>query len=380
MGEHRLAILGYGGFGQFLHHAWKGIPGLVLVAVSGRRRSPRIPPGVPYYPDWRELIEREQPEIVAIATPPVTHAPIARYAMERGCHVIVEKPLATTLEDAQELVALRDRRGVRATVDFTLRYSPIVEALARITQEGILGRLMRVVIENYASGELPREHWFWDWEQSGGILVEHGVHFFDLVHFLLGDPTVRSVSGVAYRRGDGLVDRMAALVLHPEGVVASHFHAFSRPGFLERTSLRLAYDLGEVEVEGWIPLSGTVRALVNERTKGYLELLPGLEVIQEVPVEKLGDVSRPEGWGDEWPLPPPPGREVRSGGRTYYVETFVEARFSLSLSKAEAYTACLRSLMEEFLAWIEDPARRPRVSLEDGLRALEVALAATRSP
>ncbi|MGY4706303.1 Gfo/Idh/MocA family protein [Candidatus Bipolaricaulota sp. J31] len=378
MSIYRLGIIGYGGFGQFLHRAWQELPEVEVVAVFGRRRTPRLPPGIRYYNDWRELLEREALDIVAIATPPATHAEIARLAMERGIHVLIEKPLATTLEDAEGILATAERTGVRATVDLMMRYNPILAGLREITRGGLLGKLFRVDVENYAAGDsLPPEHWFWDWGLSGGILVEHGVHFFDLVHFLTGNAGLERISGALWRSGER-VDRVCAQVLHEGGLVATHFHAFTRPGFAEETRITLAYDLATVELSGWIPLSGRFRALIKREDIARLtSLLPGLHIEEERGVEALQDISRPEGWGDEWPLPEPPGRRVVSGGREYYVEVFVRGSFALERGKAEVYADCLRGLMEDFLRHIEDPAHRMRVTLEDGLRSLRVALLAT---
>lgn len=378
MGPYKLGIIGYGGFGQFLHHAWRDIPELVLVAVSGRRKSPRVPVEVAYYSDWRRLLEREELDIVVIATPPATHAEIACSALERGIHVLVEKPLATSLEDAERIADTASRTGTRATVDLMMRYNPILEGLRGITRAGSLGRLFRVDVENYAAGDsLPPEHWFWDWGLSGGILVEHGVHFFDAVHFLSG-ARARKISGTLWRDG-GRVDRMAAQVLHEGGLIAHHFHAFTRPGFFEETRLILVYDLAVVELSGWIPLSGEIRALVTADRLGELAAhLPGFHLEEEVPVERLQDISRPEGWGDEWPLPPAPGRRVLSGGREYEVEKLIRGRFSLPGTKAEVYAGCLKALMEDFLRYIEDPGHVMRVTLEDGIECLRVALAATQ--
>ncbi len=379
MSLYRLAIIGYGGFGQFLHHAWRGIPELELVAVSGRRKSPRIPVDVAYYSDWRKLLETERLDIVAIATPPATHVEIACAALERGIHVLIEKPLATTLEDARRIAEAAERTGVRATVDLMMRYNPILSGLREVTREGLLGKLFRVDVENYAAGDsLPPEHWFWNWDLSGGILVEHGVHFFDLVHFLSGKIGVKKVSG-ALGRTEGRVDRMAAQVLHNGGLIATHFHAFTRPGFFEETRIVLACDLATVELSGWIPMEGRIRALVTAESLERLRaLLPGFHVEEEVPVEALRDVSRPEGWGDEWPLPPAPGRRVFSGGREYEVDVLVRGSFSLPGTKAEIYAGCLRALMEDFLRYIEDPSYVMRVTLDDGVECLRVALDATR--
>ena len=96
--------------------------------------------------------------------------------MEAGKHVIIEKPVATTSADADRLVEIRDRIGRVAAVDFMMRCTPIVEAIASWKPKLPFGRLRRVVIENHAQDEtIDADHWFWDASQSGGILVELAV-------------------------------------------------------------------------------------------------------------------------------------------------------------------------------------------------------------
>lgn len=83
--------------------------------------------------------------------------------MEAGKHVIIEKPVATTSADADRLLEIRDRTGRVAAVDFMMRFTPIVEAIASWKHELPFGRLRRVVIENHAQDEtISAGHWFWD--------------------------------------------------------------------------------------------------------------------------------------------------------------------------------------------------------------------------
>ncbi|GAG41312.1 unnamed protein product, partial [marine sediment metagenome] len=232
-------------------------------------------PPVRFYHRWEELAADPDVEIVVIATPPFTHADMACEALSRGKHVLIEKPMATSLEDARRIMDLRDKTGRVAGIDYMLRFNPLVEALAAITHSGVLGELRRAIVENYAQDEiLPQDHWFWDRELSGGILVEHGVHFFDLINGLT-TATPQRVSGRTHSRNNSQEDQALAMVVYDNGLMATHYHAFSRPGFFEHTSIRLVYDLAQVDLQDWIPLAGQITALVNGTTAKALYGLPG---------------------------------------------------------------------------------------------------------
>lgn len=385
-----VGLVGYGGFGAFLHHAWNGTGGVAVRAVADADPS-RRPADVRFYTRWQDLVADAGVDLVAIATPPASHAEIACAAMEAGKHVLVEKPLATTHADALRIRDARDRTGRVAAVDYMMRFNPVVEALHAWARSGCFGRLRRVVVENYAQDEsLGPGHWFWDPAASGGILVEHAVHFIDVVHGCTAARPVR-VDGIALRRGTGQEDRVMATVVYEDGLVASHFHAFSRPGFFEQTTQRFVFDLAQVDVEGWIPLSGRVSALVASGTEtsgtetsgteasgteSELNRLPGFTPARRAGLDALPDVSRPEGWGD---VPRGDRRLIRSGGEPYTVDALVEGTFAVPTSKSVAYADALRALMRDVAAAVRAPSHRLRAGLEEGLSSLSVALAATEA-
>ena len=182
----RIGLIGYGGFGRFLHQTWEADGAARVVAVSTLESAPE---GVTCVSDWRDLIVRDDVDLVAVAAPPHTHAEMGVAALRAGKHLLVEKPVALSLADADALVEARDasagpngRPGV-AAVDFMLRFNPVVEALVAWGASGAFGPLERVTVQNEAQdASLPAEHWFWDRGASGGILAEHAVHFLDVVN------------------------------------------------------------------------------------------------------------------------------------------------------------------------------------------------------
>ena len=362
----RIGLVGYGGFGRFLHANWETDGAARIVAVASLDDGPD---DVPTVRDWREVVARDDVDLVAVVSPPGTHAEIGVAALDAGKHLLVEKPVATDLAGADRLIAARDASGRVAAVDFMLRFNPVVEALVAWGASGAFGPLVRVTVENEAQDDsLPAGHWFWDRAQSGGILVEHAVHFLDIVNAVVaaqaGDPGSAVAEGWSTRRADGREDRVLAVVQHgagghgAAGPIATHAHAFTRPGAFERTTMRFTFALAEVDVDGWVPLAGTVRALVGPDAEAELARLPGLRVRSETP----------------WP-----GGQALVGGEAYPAARHVEAAFAVPVPKPEAYAGALRALLADVRASIAAPGRPVRAPLEAGREALQQALAARAS-
>lgn len=368
----RIGIAGFGGFGQFLRQSWSGLDEAEVVAVADPNPNVHAP-GLTSYRDWRALLIDPGVDLISVATPPAMHADAACEALAAGKHVLVEKPLATTLADARRIIDAQASSGRVAAVNYMLRFNPIVETLQRWARAGTFGRLRHVSVENYAQDEsLPPSHWFWDHALSGGILVEHAVHFIDMVH-ASGASAPTWVDGIALQREDGLIDRMGFTARYPGDLVVTQMHDFSRPGIFESTDLRFVFDLAQVEVNGWIPLRGRISALASPASIAELEHFPGAATLHRTPISKAADDSRPAGWGGDVRRP----RDIRSGGRPYAVDQHVRLDFELATDKSATYADCLRAMMRDLAGAVADPDRQPRVALSDGLRSLEVALRAT---
>jgi predicted dehydrogenase len=141
MNRYRVGILGYGGFGQFLHHAWRELNNVQVVAVAGRSRHPDPP--VRFCENWEALIADPEIDILSIATPPSFHVSNAIAAMESGKHVLIEKPLATTVEDAKDIIAVQKQTSCAGAINFIQRFNTLMEKLAVLTKQ-------RKHSENYA--------------------------------------------------------------------------------------------------------------------------------------------------------------------------------------------------------------------------------------
>ncbi|MFD0024878.1 Gfo/Idh/MocA family protein [Streptomyces sp. NPDC058382] len=273
-----LGLVGCGGFGTYVLDAVAGLPGLRPVAVAdpdpARARALGDRHGLPAFTSLTELLDRADVAAVAIASPPATHAAMAVRALRAGRHVFCEKPLATTAEDARTVAEEAARTGRALVVDHVLRYNPLLRALERLMAQGLLATPRRFLFENDASDEdLGPGHWFWDPSHSGGIFVEHGVHFFDAARALLGSEPL-SVRATAVRRPGGPVDMVSADVLHPGGVLASHLHSFTHAHRAERQLMRLDHGFAETRVSGWIPVRAEISAWADETDARRWEELP----------------------------------------------------------------------------------------------------------
>jgi predicted dehydrogenase len=353
----RIGFAGYGNFGQFLAESWSSLEVVEVVAAATSRPAENLR----IYDHWEKLLLDPEIDLVAITTPPNLHAAIAGAAMEAGKHVLIEKPVATAFSDAERLTAIRDQTKRVAAVDFMMRFTPLAETLARWTISKPFGDLRHAAVENHAQDEnLPPEHWFWDTAQSGGILVEHAGHFFDLIASFTDARSLR-VDGWSHRRSNGLEDTMLALVCYDNGLAVTHYHAFMRPAFFERTTIRLWYDLAEVELQGWLPISGKILALTNAATEPALLTLPNFSEMQR---SAIADPSL--------------AQHVAVGGKSFPVTHQVEGTFDLRCPKREVYANATRSLLSDVLQAIADPDHRLRVPLECGIEALHLSIEATK--
>ncbi len=209
----RVAMIGYGFMGAAHSVGWRqaprvfDLPEQVETAVVVGRNAAAVEQAARHWgwaeaaTDWREVIARNDIDVVDVVTPGDSHAEIAIAALEAGKHVLCEKPLANSVEQAEAMAAAADRaraRGARAMVGFTYRRVPAVTLLRDLIAEGRIGRVQQV-------RAAYRQDWLVDpsvplgWrlqkEHAGsGALGDIGAHIVDMTQFLTGQ-AVRAVSG-----------------------------------------------------------------------------------------------------------------------------------------------------------------------------------------
>lgn len=351
-----LGLVGYGGFGAFTAEVYAEMPEVRIVAVTDadakRCEAAAARYQVRAYSDLAQLLGDPQVDLVAIATPPWLHASQAIAAAGAGKHIFLEKPLATTLEEADALVECVQAQGVKLSIDYVLRRVPLYVTLNKLVQSGLLGAITYVRLENTASNEaLHAGHWFWDRALSGGIFIEHGVHFFDLCTQLC-QSRPSSVSGYA-RHIDGRQDRVMAAVSYSNNVLASFYHAFDRAAILERTELRVVLEQGSITISGWIP--------------DRLELTGSLPVHEYAKLAELLGVEL-----EVRDVPAPVGISGATAGQ------LVHAVLTRPDRDAD-YREAVRAGMADLVRAIQQPEYTPEVTPRDAYESFRLAFAAQRA-
>jgi predicted dehydrogenase len=259
-----VGLVGCGGFGRFALAAITDLPGVDVRLVTDldpdRATAVAVASGASVTPSLDSLLAEPTVDVVIIASPPVTHGVMVLAAAEAGKHVFCEKPLATRLPEASAAIEAADRRNTKLTVDYVMRWNPLyrlirkLQALRRADDRLVLGRLRRFALENLAGDErLLADHWFWDRATSGGIFVEHGVHFFDAASWLLDDPPI-GVVAIQAARASGEIDTAVASTIHPGGGTATYAHSFTHPDGAEYQSVLLDWGFAHGTLRGWIPV------------------------------------------------------------------------------------------------------------------------------
>jgi predicted dehydrogenase len=251
-GPLRAGLYGMGSFSRFLIEALSACPGVRLDAIANRTPKELFQvQNARVYSAFEDLLADPQLDLIVLATPPASHGPQTLAALTARKHVFVEKPLATTLEEAHRILETAAVRRLVVGVDYPMLYSPLVEAVALFAKSQLTGPLLRISVENIANCEgLDDNHWFWNQDISGGIFVEHGVHFFDWCGRIAGIPKrVYALGGAAGMRED----RVFAAVEHASGTLATYYHAFVTNQRTERTRVVLSFESVDLILDGWIP-------------------------------------------------------------------------------------------------------------------------------
>ncbi len=376
-----LGVVGAGRFATFLAEAVSDLPEVRVRAVTDHDRQAAEVFAKRFdgtaREDWRGLLRDPDVDVVVVATPPAEHASIAGAALAAQRHVFCEKPLATDADDLAALVQAAATHDPVLVVDHVLRFNPLLAGIARLQQE-ILGAPQRFLFENDASDEdLGDDHWFWDERHSGGIFVEHGVHFFDAAAMLLGRPATSVQASSACRAGTGLVDLVSATACHGIDVLATHTHSFTHAHRCERQLMRLDYGAAEARIEGWIPVEAVIDLWTDDAGVLRCESLPSrVDELLAVGAFRLGpsaavtvDVHRDASTGT-----------ARGRGAELHIPHHVRIGITLGgpSAKAEVYAESVRAAMAD-LAHCVATRTRPRSGIEEGAAATAVALAATRA-
>lgn len=174
--------------------------GAVVRAVTDvseeRSREVASQYGAAAEPDWQSLLARADIDAVVVAVPNHLHFAIARAALQAGKHLLLEKPMAESLDQADELLALAAHGGLTLMMALNQRFMPLHQAVKAALAAGTIGRVKTFsVVYGHAGPESwsPPASWFYNREQAfAGALLDLGIHKIDLLLWLLESPSRRS--------------------------------------------------------------------------------------------------------------------------------------------------------------------------------------------
>lgn len=188
------AIIGCGHIAKRHAEAIALIPEACLVAVSDKVQETMEPYvkeyGVTAYTDYEQMLEDSDIDIVSICTPSGLHAKMAFNVARAGKHIVVEKPISLTLEDANAMIEASEAYGVKLAVVHPNRFRPAMMELKQILKRGLLGKISHVnatVRWNRNQAYYDQATWRGTKSLDGGVLMNQAIHNLDLLSWLLGD-------------------------------------------------------------------------------------------------------------------------------------------------------------------------------------------------
>lgn len=278
--------------------------------------------------DYKEMVQMCKPELVSIATESGSHAEVALYCIEQGINVIIEKPMAMSIEDADEIVAMADEKNVKVSACHQNRFNMAVQEMRKAVEKGRFGKLSHGSIHvrwNRDKNYYDQAPWRGTWAEDGGCLMNQCIHGIDLLRWMMGD----EISEIY-------------------GVTRQQFH-----DYLE------AEDLGMAVVKFKNGAIATIEGTVNVYPKNLEETL---YLFGEKGTVKIGGTSTNN--IDIWDFADETGKDIKNKG--------------LSEQTSNVYGNGHTSLFADMVDAIGND-RKPYVDAAAGRNAVEIVLAIYKS-
>lgn len=218
------------------------------------------------YPDYQEMITKERPDIVVITLPHYLHKEAAIFSAKAGCHVLLEKPMAMTAAECQDINDVVEQCGVVLAVGHMQHYFPANIEAKRITESGKLGRLVMVNDKRYGNYfREDRPAWFLQKSKAGGgVVINLGSHSIDKIQWITGKTIERVRAVLSYYGNRGDVEGSGSLFMLTKDHVPVTVSLCNYGGTpLQETELLFT--------EGRIKISGSHRLWISEGSDEYEE-------------------------------------------------------------------------------------------------------------
>jgi UDP-N-acetylglucosamine 3-dehydrogenase len=211
----KAAVIGVGNMGRHHVRIYAEMEDVLLVAVvdtdKEAARKAAHSDGVKIYTDYREMLNREKPDVVSIAVPTRYHGEVACEAMGRGVHVLVEKPLALTLAEGQRIVDAAASQGVKLMVGHIERFNPAIVEIKKRLDAQELGRVFQLHARRLSPfpGRI----------QDVGVVLDLATHDIDVMCYLLGSKVERVYAEIERKAHAHCEDLLSGLLRFSHGTV-----------------------------------------------------------------------------------------------------------------------------------------------------------------
>lgn len=332
MSKINVGIIGAGRFGQLHLKSYNdsGLTNITAICGSGRNPEKTAKTAQQFnakcYNDYHDFLEDQEVEAVSVCVPAHIQADKAIDAINAGKHVMLEKPIATTLEDAYRIKEAADKSDKVIMVGYVERYNPSLRRVKKLITENHLGELFRISIKRGSrfSMRVP-----WAWET--GMFVHMLGHNIDILRWLLNDEVERVYveSDSFMHKVKGEDDNICVLIRFKKGAIAVSEDCWTLPGNFPTEELDMRMDL-----------VGTEGSLVLDNTNQMISMC-----------------NTEKGWYFPGMLRWPGGVEEDSGMESY----------------------ALKDELTHFIRCINDPSLTPVGSVDDAIINLKVSIACEKS-
>ncbi len=213
----KVAVIGVGSMGKNHARVYADLPDARLVGVADADASTAQTIAERYrttpYTDFRALLDTEKPDAVSIVTPTVEHLAVAKAVIERGIHLLIEKPIAFQVDDARQIINLADKAGVKLMIGHIERFNPAIQALKSRLDAGELGRVFQ--IDARRQGPFPAR------VKDVGVVIDLAVHDLDVMRYLTGAAVSRVFAETERRIHSTYEDLLEGLVRFDDGTVGT---------------------------------------------------------------------------------------------------------------------------------------------------------------
>jgi len=213
----RVAVIGVGSMGFNHLRVYCELEDVQLAGVSDvnpeRLKAVTDRFTVPVYSDYRELFENEKPEAVSITVPTSDHEEVATFALKAGAHVLVEKPIAATVDEGKRIIAIAKEMKRRLMIGHIIRFNPAIQSLKKRLDDGDLGRIFQIFCRR--SGPFPGRI------RDVGVVIDLAPHDVDIMRFLTGLNPIRVYAETERHINTNHEDLLFGLLRFPGGLTGA---------------------------------------------------------------------------------------------------------------------------------------------------------------